>query len=106
MARQLRHVVRRKIPENEELQLFSPSQCSSTLVGFVQGFENLKTMEDPLHSPDLAPVKFYQFSRLKSALKGRPFSDATDIIKNATEELKRLSRNGSQDYFAQLYIGW
>jgi hypothetical protein len=37
---------------------------------------------------------FYLFPRLKSALKGRRFCDATDIIKIATEELKRLSQNG------------
>jgi hypothetical protein len=32
---------------------------------------------------------------MKSALKGRRFCDATDIIKDATEELKRLSKNSS-----------
>jgi len=41
----------------------------------------------------LAPADFYLLPRLKSALKGRRFCDATDIIKNATEELKRLSQN-------------
>jgi len=39
------------------------------------------------------------FPRLKSALKGWGFSDATDIIKNATEELKRLSRKGLTPYY-------
>jgi hypothetical protein len=34
------------------------------------------------------------FPRLKSALNRRRFCDATDITKNATEELKRLSQNG------------
>jgi len=52
-------------------------------------------MEDPLHSPDLAPVEFYLFHRLKPALKLRRFSNDTEIIKNATEELKKLSRNDS-----------
>jgi len=33
-------------------------------------------------------------SRLKSALKGQRFCGASDIIKNATEELKWLSSNG------------
>ena len=35
----------------------------------------------------------------ESALKGWRFCDATDIIKNATEELKRLSQNGFPDCF-------
>ena len=34
------------------------------------------------------------------------FCDATDIIKNATEELKRLSQNGFQERFQHLYIRW
>jgi hypothetical protein len=34
------------------------------------------------------------------------FCDATDIIKNATEELKRLSQNGFQERFQQLYSRW
>jgi hypothetical protein len=29
--------------------------------------------------------------------------DATEIIKNATEELRKLSLNGFQEYFQQLY---
>jgi hypothetical protein len=46
------------------------------------------------------------FPRLKSALKGRlRFSDATDM-KNATEELKRLSHNGFQECFQQFYNRW
>jgi len=34
------------------------------------------------------------------------FCDATDIIKNATEELKRLSQNGFQECFQHLYSRW
>jgi len=37
--------------------------------------------------------------RLKSASKGRLFCDATDIIKNATGELNRVSQNGFQKCF-------
>ena len=36
---------------------------------------------------------------MKSALKGWRFCDANDIIKNATEELKRLSQNGFKAQF-------
>jgi len=42
------------------------------------------TLEHPPYSPELAAADFYLFPRLKSVLKGRPFCDATDIIKNAT----------------------
>jgi len=67
---------------------------------------NVTTLEHPPYSPDLAAVDFYLFPRLKSALKGRRFCDSTDIMKNATDELKRLSQSGLQECFQQLYSRW
>ena len=63
---------------------------------------NVTKMEHPPYSPNLAPANFYLSPRLKSALKGRRFCDATDI-KNATEELKRLSQNDFQENFQHVY---
>ena len=54
---------------------------------------NVTTLEHSPYSPDLSQADFYRFPSLKSALKGRHFGDATDVIKKATEELKRLSQN-------------
>jgi len=51
---------------------------------------NVTILEHSPYSPDLVPADFYPFPPLKSAFKGRSFRDASDIIKNATEELKRL----------------
>jgi hypothetical protein len=42
---------------------------------------------------------FHLFPWLKSALKGRRFCDATDIIQNAMEELKRLLQNCTRGLF-------
>jgi histone-lysine N-methyltransferase SETMAR len=64
------------------------------------------TLEHPPYSPDMAAADFYLFSRLISALKEGRFCDYTIIIKNATEELKRLSQNGFQACFQQLYSRW
>jgi hypothetical protein len=47
-------------------------------------------MEYSSHAPDLVPAEFYLFPRLKSALKGRRFFDATEIMEKAKEALKRL----------------
>jgi len=55
---------------------------------------NLTTLENPQHSPDLAAADFHLFPLTKWVLKGRCLCDATDVIKNATEELKRLLQNG------------
>jgi hypothetical protein len=54
-------------------------------------------MQHPTYTPDLAAADLYMFPRLKSALKGQRLCDTTDIIKNATEELKRLSKMASMN---------
>ena len=53
------------------------------------------TLDHTPYSPDVAPAD--------SSFKGRRFCDATDI-KNATEELKSLYQNDSQECFQLLYI--
>jgi len=53
---------------------------------------NVTTTEHPPYSPDLSSADFYLFPRLKSPLKGRRFCNGTDIIQNATKELKSLSK--------------
>jgi len=49
---------------------------------------------------------FLHVPGFKSSLNGRRFCDATDIIKNATGEMKRLSQSDFQKYSRQLYSGW
>jgi hypothetical protein len=48
----------------------------------------------------------YQLPRLILALKGWRFCDATDKIKNATEELKIVSQNDFQEFFQHLHSRW
>jgi len=56
----------------------------SVLVEDFLAKNNVKTLEHPPYSPDLAPADFYQFPQVKSAMKGCCFCDANDIIKNGT----------------------
>jgi transposase len=73
---------------------------------FVKDFlakNNVTTLEHSKNSPDLVPADFYIFPNLKLALKGRSFYDAVDIIKNAMEELKRLSQNDFEKCFQPLH---
>jgi histone-lysine N-methyltransferase SETMAR len=90
--------------------LGSPSrQCSSSALGFRQGFlskEQCETLKHPPYSPDLSVADIYLFPRLKTALKGLHFSDADNKVKNAMEELKRLSQNGFHECFQHLYSRW
>jgi len=71
----------------------------SFLVKDFLGKNNVTTLKHPPYSPELAPADFYLLLRLISASKGRRFSDAKDMIKNVTEELKRLLQKGFQEYF-------
>jgi len=85
---------RRKDLENmENQQLVSPSrQCSSTPIGFGQGFLSREQRDNTGASPPPSLLTWlYLFPGLKSALKGRRFCDATDITKNAKKEPKRFS---------------
>ena len=71
-------------------RILSKEQCNNTGVS----------------SPDLGPADFQLLPRLQSALKRRRFCSCTDIIKNATEELKSLSQTGMQECFQHLHSRW
>ena len=62
---------------------------------------NVTKPKNHQHSSDLAPVDFYLFSRLKSAMETRRL-DATNIIKNATEQTKMFSQNDFQKCFHRI----
>ncbi|GBM57349.1 hypothetical protein AVEN_34442-1 [Araneus ventricosus] len=67
---------------------------------------SVTTLEYPPYSPDLAPVDFHLFPRLKMKLKGHRFVDSDEVIENAMKQLKDLSKNGFQECFEQLYERW
>jgi transposase len=64
----------------------------SVLVKDFLAKNSVTTLQHLPYSPDLAPADFCLHPGIKSALKGPRFCDSTDIIKNATEELKRFSQ--------------
>jgi transposase len=74
----------------ENQQFISSLRQRSGLVKVFSAKNNGTTLGPPSYSPELVPADFYLFSPLKSALKGRHFCDATGIIQNATEKLKRV----------------
>jgi hypothetical protein len=99
ILRRLRDAVRRKFPQKMENQELGSSsrQCSSTPVSFSQIFLNNEQCDNTGASSTIEAgiTDFYLLPRLKSALQRRRFCDGTDIIRNATEELKRLSQTGT-----------
>jgi hypothetical protein len=84
--------------ENQTLHDNAPAHWS-VLVKYFSANKNVTALACTLYSPDLAQADFYLLPRLKSAMKGRCFCHATDIIKNATKELKRLSKTASKNVF-------
>jgi hypothetical protein len=67
---------------------------------------NVTTLEHPPHSPNLAEADFYLLPQLKLVLMGWCFYDTTDIVKNAPDELKKISQNGLNEYFQNLDSRW
>jgi transposase len=63
----------------------------SVLVKDFLAKNSVTTLEHSPYSPGLAAADVYLFPAMKTTLKGGRSCDATDIIQNATEELKRLS---------------
>jgi len=108
IPRPLSDVFRRKRPENLSWFLLHDNAPAhrSVLVKDFLAKNHVTTLERPPYSPDLAASDIYLFPWLKLTLKGRHICDATDNIKNATEELKRLSQNGFQECFQHLYSRW
>ena len=58
------------------------------------------------YSPTMTAANLYPFPGLKSKFKGLFFYGVTDVIENATKELKRHSQNGLQKCFQHLYHRW
>jgi len=111
VPRHIRHAFRRKRAEKWRTKSCFPFHDNAPTNRPVFGNDflaknNMTTLEHPSFSPDLDPAGFHSFPRLKSALKGRCFYDGTDVIKNATEELKRFPQNGFQEYYQHVQIRW
>ena len=94
------------LKNGEPTDIFSFTTMLQHTGRFWSRISHQRTLEHPPYSPDFAPADFYLFPWLRSALKGWLFCDATDIIKNTTEELKRLSQNGFRECFQHHHSGW
>jgi hypothetical protein len=90
------NAVRRKRPEKQTtisgflLHYNAPAHRSVFVKDFLTK-NKVTALQHPPYSLDLTPASFYYLSpRLKSGMQGRRFCYSTDVIKNATEELKML----------------
>ncbi|GFV65664.1 histone-lysine N-methyltransferase SETMAR [Trichonephila clavipes] len=60
-------------------------------------------IEHPSFSPDLNPSDFFQFPRLKLALKGKRFDNISDIQLNVTRLLNSISKEDFLRNFQDMY---
>jgi transposase len=75
-----------------------PAHSSLLVCNFL---EKNKTTDvpQPHYSPDLAPVEFFLFPKLKSTLKGRRFDTFDEIQKNSTRDLFAIPKKAFQKAF-------
>ena len=61
--------------------------------------KQITVLEHPAYSPDLAPIDFFLFPKIKEILKGRHFDDIDDIKSNTRAALKVIPQNQFQNCF-------
>jgi hypothetical protein len=109
IIRCLRGVVRRRRPEKWRTNSWVPLHANapahrSVLVKDFLAQNNVTTLEHPPYCPNLVAANFHLLPPLKSAFKVHRVYIATDIIRNATYDLKRLSQYGYQECFQHLIV--
>jgi hypothetical protein len=60
-------------------------------------------LSQPPYPPDLAPVDFFLFPKLKIAKKGTEFEAASSIQQTVTRELKAIQEEAFSRSFDSLY---
>ena len=61
--------------------------------------KQITVLGHPAYSPDLAPIEFFLFPKIKEILKGRHFDDNDAIRSNTTAALKAIPQNQFQNCF-------
>ena len=61
--------------------------------------KQITVLEHTAYSPDLAPMTFFLFPKIKKILKGRHFYDINGIRSNTKTALKAIPQNQFQNCF-------
>jgi len=78
----------------------APAHASLLIRNYVPKHQT-SVVPHPPYSPDLAPVDFFLFPKLKATLKGRRFQIIQVIQENATRELRAITESAFQEAFQQ-----
>jgi len=60
-------------------------------------------LDHPVYSPDLAPVDYFLFPKVKSHLKGRLFDSILDMQKAVTSTLNTIAKDDFYKGIQKLY---
>ena len=66
-------------------------------------FRPIPVLPQPLYSPDLEPVDYYLFLKVKTLLKERRFASSEKVKTNETCALREVTKDGLQDCFKKWY---
>jgi len=111
VMKRMRATVHRKRPEawtNNTWMLHhdnAPAHASLLIHKFLTKHETTVVPQPP-YSPDLAPVDFSLFPKLKSSLKGPQFQMVEDIDENLIRDLRAIPQNAFQDAFQSWKKRW
>ena len=83
----------------------APANSSFLVRNFLAKIE-MTIVPQPPYSPDVAPVDFFLFPKLKSTLKGRRFNTFDEIQKNSTKELFAIPKEAFQKAFQSWQKRW
>jgi transposase len=65
--------------------------------------KNVTTLYPPLYSPDLSPLDYFLFPKLKMKLKGLRFVDVAEFQEAITDELKKVQKEEFSVAFQKMY---
>jgi hypothetical protein len=83
--------------------LYNAPSHNTTIVKQFLAKRNATVLDHPPHLPDLAPVAYFLFPKVKSHLKGRLFDAISDIQKAVTSTLNTLAKNDFYKDIQKLY---
>jgi transposase len=72
---------------------------ASLLIHEILRKDETTVVPHPPYSPDLAPVDFFLFPKLKSSLKGRRFQTVEEIEENSLQALRTIPQITLYDAF-------
>jgi hypothetical protein len=75
---------------------------AASLCQFLTPQKNVKTFYHPPYSPDVSPLEYFLFPKLKMKLKGLHFADVAEIQEALTDELKKVQKKEFLEAFQKL----